>query len=303
MKNHSRRKFLQSASALPLATVPLLVGGQDSPVVAPLKDRLYKTLKFNMIREGETLVEKFAAAKAAGFDGVELRATQIDAKETNKAIAETGLKVDGSVGFNQWKVKHTDPDPAARAKALEDLLIGIRQTRAVGGHSILVVVGHGSDGPEEEIWKRSVDNISKAIPLAAELGVALCIENVWNHFCYDHEGDTNQTADKFVRYVDDFNSPWVGMQFDIGNHWKFGSMGEWIRTLGKRVIKLDVKGFSRKEDKFKKIGEGDLDFTDVRKALIEIDYHGWCAAEVKGGDLARLKEISANMDRAFALKG
>lgn len=303
MEIHSRRKFLQSASALPFVAVPLVASAQGSSAIAPLKGRLYKTLKFNMIREGETLVEKFAAAKTAGFDGVELRATQIDAKETNQAIAETGLQVDGSVGFNQWKVKHTDADPAARAQALEDLLTGIRQTREVGGHSILVVVGHGNDGPEEGIWKRSVDNISKAIPLAAELGVSLCIENVWNHFCYDHEGDTNQTADKFVRYVDDFNSPWVGMQFDIGNHWKFGSMGEWIRTLGKRIIKLDVKGFSRKEDTFKKIGEGDLDFTDVRKALIEIDYHGWCAAEVKGGDLARLKEISANMDRVFGLKG
>ncbi len=302
MKNHSRRHFLQSASALSLATVPLMANAKNSSAtVAPLKGRLYKTLKFGMISGKGTLLEKFTMAKEAGFDGVELRATQINREETNKAIAETGLQVDGSVGFNQWKVKHTDPDPTVRAKALEDLLTGIRQTREVGGHSLLVVCGHGSDGPEEEIWKRSVDNISKAIPLAAELGVSLCIENVWNHFCYDHEGDTKQTAEKFVRYVDDFDSPWVGMQFDIGNHWKYGSMGEWIRTLGKRVIKLDVKGFSRKESKFMKIGEGDLDFTDVRKALTEIDYYGWCAAEVKGGGLERLKEVSTNMDRAFGL--
>ena len=129
------------------------------------------------------------------------------------------------------------------------------------------------------------------------------IENVWNQFCYDHEGDSNQTADKFVRYVDEFKSPWVGMQFDIGNHWKYGSMGDWIRALGKRIIKLDVKGFSRAENKFTKIGEGDLDFADVRKALVEINYYGYCAAEVRGGDMERLKEISANLDKAFALKG
>jgi len=178
---------------------------------------------------------------------------------------------------------------------------GLRQTKAVGGHTLLLVVGHGKDGPEKEIWPRSIENIAKAIPLAAELGVAIAIENVWNHFCYDHEGVAGQNAEKFVRYVDEFNSPWVGMQFDIGNHWKYGSMGDWIRALGKRVIKLDVKGFSRKANKFTKIGEGDLDFTDVCKALTEINFHGWCAAEVGGGDIARLKEVSANMDRVFGL--
>ncbi|MCH1502309.1 MAG: sugar phosphate isomerase/epimerase, partial [Verrucomicrobiales bacterium] len=198
-------------------------------------------------------------------------------------------------------VRHTDPDAAVRAKALEALKEGLRQTKAVGGHTLLLVVGHGKDGPEKEIWPRSIENIAKAIPLAAELGVAIAIENVWNHFCYDHEGVAGQNAEKFVRYVDEFNSPWVGMQFDIGNHWKYGSMGDWIRALGKRVIKLDVKGFSRKANKFTKIGEGDLDFTDVCKALTEINFHGWCAAEVGGGDIARLKEVSANMDRVFGL--
>jgi hexulose-6-phosphate isomerase len=91
------------------------------------------------------------------------------------------------------------------------------------------------------------------------------------------------------------------MQFDIGNHWKYGSMGDWIRALGKRVIKLDVKGFSRKENNFKNIGEGDIDFADVRKALREINFFGYCAAEVGGGDSVRLKQISDNMDRVFAL--
>ena len=177
----------------------------------------------------------------------------------------------------------------------------IRNTHAVGGHTVLLVVGKGEDGPESEIWPRSVENIRKAIPLAAELGVSIVIENVWNQFLYNHEGDSNQTAERLVKYVDEFESPWVGVQFDIGNHWKYGSMGDWIRMLGKRIIKLDVKGFSRAENKFMQIGEGDIDFLDVRKALHEINYHGWVAAEVKGGDLAELKKISGQMDRAFAL--
>ena len=216
-------------------------------------------------------------------------------------IKATGLPVDGSVNAGHWGVRHTDADPETRAKALESLKEALRQTHAVGGNSVLLVVGRGSDGPEDEIWKRSVENISKAIPLAAELGIHIAIENVWNQFCYDHGGDHTQTADKFVKYVDEFHSPWIGMQFDIGNHWKYGSMGDWIRQLDKRVVKLDLKGFSREMSKFTKIGEGDLDWADVRKALAEIQYTGWAAAEVGGGDLERLKEVSANMDRVFGL--
>ena len=62
-----------------------------------------------------------------------------------------------------------------------------------------------------------------------------------------------------------------------------------------------MKGFNRKEDKWAKIGEGDLDFADVRKALTEINFHGWLAAEVGGGGLERLQEVSANLDREFGL--
>jgi hexulose-6-phosphate isomerase len=91
------------------------------------------------------------------------------------------------------------------------------------------------------------------------------------------------------------------MQFDIGNHWKYGSMGNWIRQLGRRVVKLDVKGFSRARQQFTKIGEGDIDWADIRAALDEIGYTGWVAAEVGGGGADRLREISQNMDRVFQL--
>lgn len=272
-----------------------------APVPKSLKGRLYKTLKIGMVRVQGSLIDKFNAAKDAGFDGIELNAPGVNVDEAKRAIAETGLPVDGTVNSTHWNVRHTDPDPQVRAKALESLQHALRVTHAVGGNTALLVVGHGKDGPEDEIWQRSIDNIAQALPLAAELGVYIAIENVWNHFLYDHQGDHTQTADKFVNYVDELNSPWVGMQFDIGNHWKYGSMGDWIRQLGRRIVKLDLKGFSRAAGKFTKITEGDLDWADVRQALLEIQFTGWAAAEVGGGGPERLKEISAKMDKAFGL--
>ncbi len=273
----------------------------ESSALTTLKGRLYKTLKIGMVKVNGSLTDKFNAAKEAGFDGIELNAPGVNVEETKQAIAESGLPVDGTVNSTHWKIRHTDPDAGVRAKALDSLKEALRLTHAVGGHTALLVVGHGKDGDEAEIWKRSIDNISQALPLAAELGVYIAIENVWNHFLYDHDGDHQQNADKFVKFVDELNSPWVGLQFDIGNHWKYGSMGDWIRQLGRRIVKLDLKGFSRAENKFTKITEGDLDWADVRKALLEINYTGWAAAEVGGGGPDRLREISANMDKAFGL--
>jgi hexulose-6-phosphate isomerase len=295
----SRRRFLQgSAAAIAAAPVAALAqeGASDG-----LAGRIYKTLKIGMVRVQGSLTDKFRAAKEAGFEGIETNAPGMDVEETRRAIAESGLPVDGTVCSSHWNIRHTDPDPGMRAKALDDLKTAIRDTHAVGGHTALLVVGHGKDGPENEIWRRSIENIAQAIPLAAELGVVIAIENVWNQFLYDHEGGADQSAEKFVAYVDELNSPWVGMQFDIGNHWKYGDPGEWIRALGRRVVKLDIKGFSRKTGEFTEIGEGDIDWPGVRQALREINFYGWCAAEVSGGGPDELRKIAGQIDRVLGL--
>lgn len=261
--------------------------------------RIYKSLKFGMFKAeaGQSMTDRFKLLKECGFDGVELDTPGINIAEAIKARDEAGLPIEGTVINTHWQVRHSDPSPDVRAKALADLKKAIRETHAVGGSSVLLVVGHGKDGAEQEVWDRSVENIRKALPLAAWYGVIIAVENVWNQFLYQHGGPADQSADKFVKYIDAFDSPWVGVHYDIGNHWKYSSPAEWIRALGHRIVKLDVKGFSRQHDKFTKIGEGDLPWAEVRKALAEIQYTGWAAAEVGGGGADRMREIAGNLDR------
>lgn len=297
----NRRGFVASAAAA-VAAHRLLGSSLPQLRAEPsAKARIYKTLKIGMVRVDGTLTDKFRAAKEAGFDGIEMNAPGMDVDQTRQAMKESGLPVDGTVCSSHWQIRHTSADPAQRATALEHLKTALRDTKAVGGNTVLLVLGRGSDGTEQECWDRSIENVSKALPLAAELGIYIAIENVWNQFLYDHDGDSTQTAEKYVRYVDQLNSPWVGMQFDIGNHWKYGDMAEWIRTLGRRIVKLDVKGFSRKMNKFTKITEGDVDWPSVQQALKDIRYTGWAAAEVGGGGSERLQEVSRNMDAALGL--
>ena len=297
-----RRDVLRLAAATAACAGPLAatqVFGDEQAAAGDQRPWLLKTLKIGMIRVDGTLTDKLQAAKEAGFDGVELNAPGINVDQAKEAAAASGLIIDGTVGGYHWKIRHSDPDPAVRADALTRLKAGIVETAAVGADTMLLVPAHGNDGSDAEVYERSMASIREALPVAEKHGVSILIENVWNHFLYDHDGGSDQTADKLAQFIDAFDSPWVGVQFDIGNHWKYGDAAQWIRTLGKRIKKLDIKGFSRETGKFTHITEGDIDWPSVEQALRDIGFSGWLAAEVGGGDLERLKEVNSNMEAAL----
>ena len=182
-----------------------------------------------------------------------------------------------------------------------DLEHCLRVAHAAGGSGVLIVVGQGGDGPEAEIVERCRNEMKKVLPLAASLGQPILVENVWNRMMYDHDKPPEQGPERFIDFVDSFKSPWVGMYYDIGNHWKYGQPKEWIRKFGHRCVKLDIKGFSRKKDAFVDItsADDDVPWGEVREALAEIGFAGWATAEVGGGDVARLTTVRKQMEKAL----
>jgi hexulose-6-phosphate isomerase len=213
------------------------------------------------------------------------------------------LPVHGLVDSVHWQDRLSSPDEAVRRRGVEALAGAVEDAHAFGGHSVLLVPGRVADEENEnarQVWDRSIAGIHEVLPAAARLGVRILIENVWNGFAYVHGGPNDQTADELARYIDAVGSPWVGSYFDIGNHQKYGKPAEWIRTLGERVVKLDVKDWGVTAG-WAKIGDGDVDWPDVRAALAEIGYTGWATAEVSGGDRDRLAEILERMN--LALRG
>lgn len=86
---------------------------------------------------------------------------------------------------------------------------------------------------------------------------------------------------------------WIGNFFDIGNYGQLdGGAAAWMRALGARISKIDVKGRNHSKNKNCNLLAGDdIDWADVRKALDEIGFNGWATAEMQGGDLNRLKEV------------
>ncbi|WP_254513806.1 sugar phosphate isomerase/epimerase family protein [Anatilimnocola floriformis] len=308
-----RRAFLAAAGAttLGLATSsPAQAEEKPAAFVAPpTGKKILLSCKLTMIAkkvDGKdlTIVERLKLAQEAGFDGVDFDdAAPYTPEQVRAAVQESGVFVHNAINHAHWGKRLTSKDEAERAQGVKNIEHCLRVAQAAGGSGVLIVVGSGNDGTEEECNERARTEINKLIPLAASLGQPILFENVWNKLHYDHDKPPEQSPQRFIDFVDSFNSPWVGMYYDIGNHWKYGQPREWLKAFGRRAVKLDVKGFSRAKNKFVDITspEDDLPWDEVRKGLEEINFTGWTTAEVGGGDAKRLTIVREQMQKAFGL--
>jgi hexulose-6-phosphate isomerase len=289
----NRRDFLKATLATAAAATCFPAEAAE-PDHLDVGKHIYKSLKWDMVRQDGTAVEKFKLLKDLGYDGVELDSPNgLNKKEAIEASKKSGLPVDGLVDSTHWNIRHSDPDPAVRAQALENLETALREAKLVGADSVLLVPGKVTDPKKEnhdQVWERSIVEIRKVLPLVEELGVNLLIENVGNGFCNNPE--------LLAKYIDEIKHPLVGVHFDLGNHILVSPPAHWIGVLGKRIKKLDVKDRSRTR-KDADIGDGDAGWPEIRLALAELGYRGWAAAEVKGGDGKRLAEILDRMNRVL----
>lgn len=275
----------------------------------PLKKRtLRKAAMIGMVGEGATLVDKFQVLRDCGFEGVEVDSPSSIARDEWLGAAEkSGLVIHGVVNSAHWRKPLNHPEPAIAKEAAQALETCLRDAKAFGASSILLVPGVvNKELAYDECYVLSQERIKAVLPLAKELGVTIAVENVWNGFLL--------SPLEAARYVDEFKDDRVAFHFDIGNVINFGRPDQWARILGKRIAKLHIKDFSLKkrdgEGLWKgfdvELGEGDAGWSAVMAALDASGYStkaggNWATAEVRGGDRKRLREVSEQMDRLFVM--
>lgn len=294
---NSRREFIRAGAAAAGA----LALGQVSMAAEASKRPIRKAIMYSTIGVSGSVMDKFKAVKEAGFEGVEAMSHH-DQDEVLRAKEATGLEIPSVCGQHHWARPLTDPNPSVREQGLEALLQTLKDAKRYGSASVLLVPGVVNKGVSyQDAYSRSQEQIRKALPLAEDLKVKIAIENVWNGFLL--------SPLEAARYVDEFNSPWVSWHFDIGNVINFGWPEQWVRILGKRIVTLHIKEYSRsKRDKEGPYAgfnvpflQGDNDWPSIMKALDEVSYKGWGIAEQGGGgSLEGLKDLATRMDKIFA---
>ena len=267
----NRRDFCKTAGAVAAVAATSNLQAEDKKRARANKGLIYKSVKWG----GQPNLPRMKKLKELGFDGIEGSAPGMNVGALRKACEEVGLPMHGVVYNKHWNKRLSSPDKAVRDEGRTGLEAAIRESKAVGGSSVLLVPGavRGPNETHEHVWERSIAEIRKVIPVASKLGIHVLIETVWNGFCYKPE--------QFRDYIDEINNPWVQAYYDIGNMQKFAPSHEWIRILGNRNVKLDVKDWGKKNG-FCPRGQGDVEWDKVRTELKKIGFNGWVTRE--GGD-------------------
>jgi hexulose-6-phosphate isomerase len=246
-------------------------------------------IKYDMIKSAVSVHEKFQILKHAGFHGVEMKMGskgEIPADELRRAVDDTGVLIHGLV--------------YAKTSTIEE---EVRYAGELGADSVLIAVEQREGLSGAESIRHYYRQIEKALPFAEKNGIRILVENVRASFL--------NTPEMMAAFIDGAGSPIVGSYFDTGNaiSWSELSAEQWIRVLGKRIVKLDIKDRGHpvfgdpKKASSGVVGTngGEVHWRNVRKELANIGFSGWATAEMKGGDRNRLAKMAKWVNEVLGL--
>lgn len=305
MRTIDRRAFLGTAAAVS-AVAALRPRRASGAAAGGMKKAVYVSMLPKELKDPSGAakplgyLERFSLAKEVGFEGVEIGtiADAAEAQAIKEAAAKAGLPIHSVMNADHWRYPLSSADPEVVAKSVAGMETSLRNAKLWGCDSVLLVPAVvNPETSYQDAWTRSQRVVKeRLLPLAQELKVVIGMENVWNKFLL--------SPLEMARYVDEFASPYVKAYLDVGNMLFYGYPQDWARTLGPRIHRVHIKDFKLERGKgqfsWVNLGEGDLDWVAVRKALGEVGYGGWVTTEIAGGDAAYLKDVVARFDRFLA---
>jgi hexulose-6-phosphate isomerase len=312
---NDRRSFLKSlaAAAVAAGVAPRAESARQTgkptspthPVGSPasagkVPGAIHKATLISMLPKQLSYADRFAMARDAGFEAIEMQTITSDpeANDIKEASQKTGLRIHSVMNSEHWNSPLSSADPEVVSRSVKGMETSLRNAKLWGADAVLLVPAVvNPETSYRDAYTRSQKVIrERLLPLATDLKVIIAVEEVWNKFLL--------SPLEFARYVDEFQSPWLKAYFDVGNIVFYAYPQDWIRTLGPRIAKVHLKDFKldRKSGSFKftNLGEGDIDWPEVRKALADIGYNGFVTTEVQGGDAAYLTDLAKRVDRFLA---
>ena len=270
----------------------------------------------NGLSNTESIDSALTQTKSNGFDALELSVSSEGVINTNtskaeceiirKKINDSGVFVDSIATGMSWGVSPTSEDESIRKQSISLHQDAIKVASHLECKALLFVPGvvKSPISPEIVRYDRALDRLRDAInqwlPIAEDLNVDLCMENVWNGFFY--------SPIELRDFVDSFNSDRLGIYLDIGNLIGYQQYPpHWVELLNSRIKRVQIKDFQENFDwtgsfSFCDIGAGDVPWKETIAALNAIQYKSTIIAEMLPWDETILSRTSAAMDQLFNFK-
>jgi len=251
-----------------------------------------KSIGDTLIPKGWTLENGLALVRKAGFDGIELwlggqpwfqlQTTDAQVRELRRKVEDAGLVVSNVANTLDWDMPISSRDPVVRGAASQRITRQMETARILGADAILVVAGLVTeDTPYNEVYRRTVDNLQRLATTAEQARVHIGCENCCSeqHFLLSPR--------EFHTFLDDVNSPWVGLHLDVGNIHDTGFPEQWVEINGPRITRVHVKDVLRHRGRcgdqsvYTNLFLGDNNWPAIRTAFQKVGYDGWIIAEME----------------------
>ena len=270
----------------------------------------------NGLSNNESIESALSQTKKNGFDALELSVSSEGVINTNtskaeceiirKKIDDSGIFVDSIATGMSWGVSPTSNDRSIREKSIKLHQDALKVASFLDCKALLFVPGvvKSPISPDIVRYDKALDRLREAInqmlPIAEDLNVDLCMENVWNGFFY--------SPIELRDFVDSFDSDRLGVYLDIGNLIGYQQYPpHWVELLNSRIKRVQIKDFQENFDwtgsfSFCDIGAGDVPWKETIAALNAIRYKSTIIAEMLPWDETILSRTSAAMDQLFNFK-
>ena len=270
----------------------------------------------NGLSNNESIDSALIQTQSNGFDALELSVSNEGVINTNlsesecsairQKINDSGVFVDSIATGMSWGISPTSDDVKVRKNSIKLHQDAIRVASHLDCKALLFVPGvvKSPISPEIVRYDRALDRLREAInqmlPIAEELDVDLCMENVWNGFFY--------SPIELRDFVDSFESDKLGVYLDIGNLIGYQQYPpHWIELLNSRIKRVQIKDFQENFDwtgsfSFCDLGAGDVPWKETVSALKSIQYKSTIIAEMLPWDETILSRTSVAMDQIFDFK-
>jgi len=269
-----------------VAYVPAGLFYVDSPRL------MKKAIGDNMIPKDWGLERGLDLVKRAGYDGIELwlgdmpwfqmTTTDSEIRELRRKVESAGLVVSNVSTGLHWASPLSARDPKVRTQAVRIVERQVETAQLLGTDAILVVAGLVTEEvPYNEVYQRCVESLKSLSATAARAGVKIGCENC------NSEQRFLLSPREFAQFLNDVDSPAVGIHLDVGNIHDTGFAEQWIEMHGPRITRIHVKdvlkhrGRSGDQSVYTNIFLGDNNWPAIRSALTKVGYNGWLVAEME----------------------
>jgi len=236
----------------------------------------------NWIYGDEPLERTFQRLQKYGYDGVELKGEPelYPAREIKKLCQKYNLSVLSIAGIYPWPTRDRDlasADAGVRERAVNYLQNCIDLAAEIGIPLVIVVPSAvGKARPVENFenegewvqakkraWGYAVQSVREAAKYAESIGILLAVEPI-NRY----ETFLVNNAQEGVKFIEEVDSPAVKIHLDVFHmNIEEPDPAEAIRRCGKLLINLHIADSNRQA-----VGEGNVDFGAIMRALKKIDY-------------------------------